>query len=870
MPLSPGDKIGPYEILALAGAGGMGQVFRARDTRLDRIVAIKTLQGPHTDRFEREARAISALNHPHICTLFDVGKHDAVEYLVLEFVDGRPIEGPLAPKEAMGLGLQICAALEAAHKLGIVHRDLKPGNILVTKRGVKLLDFGLAKRRREGREGTLDKAPRTETLTDSQIVMGTPQYMAPEQIEGKEADRRSDIFALGCVLYEMLTGKKAFPGKTASSVATAIMTQEPAPLRELQPLACEELAWVVETCLRKDPEERWESSHDVGLHLARILEGRGLGSKAGSRKRLVWTAVAAGLVLAGAGIWAGLSGKNAFVGDPFQFQIWPQEGTQFSSFEATVPTAQFAVSPSGRELAFTAARQGTPMLWIRRFSEDVAHAVGGTEGAQQPFWSPDSKTVGFFAQGSLKLVGSAGGPVASIASVSMDPRGATWMLDQTIVYAPSNHQGLWRIPAAGGVAERLECETEAVAQFPSALPDGKRVLYLLRHTDPEKRGIHVGPVRGGKGVKLLTSEMSGIYAEPGYLLYPNAGMLIARSFKAGATSVGDEQFHAGPAVGASNGYPSVSVSTNGVMAKGDALIADGVPTWFTRSGTEEEGIGNIGDYSDFRLSPDGRRLVVSLNAGETGTPRLWLHDLLRGVVRKMASEPLLDASPVWSPNGEYLVFRNNRAGLIGLKKRDMASGQVSEVLSAEQRKVHGNAGNYVPTDITPDGKYLIYNTTGSSGHDIFAVPLAGGGLPRKVVASAHREMHGNISPDGHWIAYTSDESGSFQVYVQSFETGERKEMVSIEGGAEPRWRGDGGELYYLSADKTLMAVPMQNADPGKPMALFVTTAPADVSPFRQRYVPTSDGKRFLVHSVAVGERPKPISVHVNWLSSVKR
>ncbi len=848
----------------------MGAVFRAKDTRLNRTVAIKVMRGPPTERFEREARAISALNHPNICSLFDVGTHEGTAYLVLEFIEGKPLRGPMPPAEAIVLGIQICGALETAHRKGITHRDLKPGNVMVTRRGVKLLDFGLAKLREGSGTHTGVTGPADETLTDARVVMGTPQYMAPELLEGKEADRRSDIFALGCVLYEMLTGQKAFPGKTVSSVATAILTKEPAPMRELQALATEELEWVVATCLRKDPEERWQTSHDVGLQLERMRSGSAAGTAAAGRKWVPAAALLAGLAIAVVGVWVGWAGKGNAAAEAIQFQVWPVEGTNFSSFQATVPTTQLAISPSGKELVFVASRQGTAMLWIRKLSDSKALVIPGTEGGQEPFWSPDSKTIGFFAQNRLKRVGAAGGPVTSLADVTIDPRGGTWMPDQTIVYAPSNHSGLWRVAAAGGASEPVECSSELYGFFPSALPDGKRVVFLVRHNDAAKRGVYVGPIRGGRAVKLLDSDIAATYAEPGYLLYPDGGMLIARSFKGGTGPLGEESFFVGPAAGASNGYASLSVSATGVLARGEALISTGYPTWYARNGAEEERIGNIGDYSDFRISPDGRRVLISLNEGNSGSPKIWLHDMNRGTLSKQSMEAFLVASPVWSPKGDYFVYRTNRSGVIDLWKRDLVTGKVSDVFTDAQRRAHGDSGNYVPADISSDGKHLIYTTAGTSGYDIYSMPLDGGGLPRKLVATAHNEMHPNISPDGRWIAYSSDETGRFQVYVQSVATGDRKEQVSTDGGAEPRWRGDGGELYYLNDSQMLMAVPFRDGDPGKPTALFQTKTPAEVNPFRQRYVPSADGRRFLVNTVDTSERPKPITVLVNWLASTKR
>lgn len=861
-----GAKVGPYEILALEGSGGMGEVFRAKDTRLNRTVAIKVMRGPHSDRYLREARAISALNHPHICALFDIGTHEGTSYLVLEFIEGKRLTGPLPPAEAVGLGIQICAALEAAHRKGITHRDLKPANILITRRGVKLLDFGLAEVKGERPSALhVDDTP-TETLTEAQ-VMGTPQYMAPELLEGKDADRRSDIFALGCVLYEMLTGRKAFPGNSASSVATAILARDPEPMGELPG----DLEWVVATCLRKDPDERWQTSHDVGLQLERIRNGSAGSPAATRRKWMPAAAVLAGLSIAAVGLWAGWSGKwNSASQEVVQFQVWPEEGTRFTSFHATVPTAQLAVSPDGKYLVFVASRQDTPLLWLRKLSDSKAVALAGTEGAIYPFWSPDSKIIGFFAQNKLKRIDAAGGPVTLLADVSIDPRGGAWMPDQTIVFSPSNRQGIWRVPAAGGPSEPVECSIGYYGMFPYPLPDGKRILFAVRNQDPSKRGIYTGPVRGGTAVKLVSSEMSGVYSAPGYLLYPSDGMLLGRKFESGAMQLEEDPFFAGPAAAPSNGAPSFSVSTTGVLARGEPLIPSGYMTWFTRAGVEEETIGGLGDYSDFRVAPDGRRVLVTLTEREGGSPKIWLHDQHRELMSRQTMEAFIVASPVWSPKGDYYIYRSNRGGIMNLRKRELASGQDTEVFSPSQLQGQGDSGNFIPADFSADGKHLIYTTAGSAGYDVYTLPLEGGSLPRKLAATEHSEMHPAISPDGRWLAYTSDESGRYQVYVQSFETRDRREQVSAEGGAEPRWSADGRELFYLADSQMLMAVPFRNGEPGKPAALFQAKTPNIVTPYRQRYVPSPDGRRFLVYTVDTSRRPKPITVTLNWRALINR
>jgi Tol biopolymer transport system component/predicted Ser/Thr protein kinase len=839
MPLSAGARLGPYEILAPIGAGGMGEVYKARDTRLDRVVAIKVSKEQFSQRFEREARAVAALNHPHICTLHDVGP----DYLVMEYIEGAPLKGPLPVEKAAEYAGQILDALDAAHRKGITHRDLKPANILVTKQGIKLLDFGLAHR------APGENNPPTLTLVGT--VMGTPAYMAPEQWEGKAADARSDIYSFGCVLYEMLTGKRA--------------------ARDQKPVEPAALENVLAGCLEKDPDDRWQSARDVRRALA-------LPTSSVAKPVRRWPRTAAAAVVVGA-LWflAPWRGRAPATGDLVSFVIYPPERTAFSAaINTTVNVPQFALAPDGRAILFVAGSLGgRPMLWVRSLEQVSARALPGTEDALHPFWSPDNRWIGFFADGKLKKIPAAGGAVQVVTQKITDFRGGTWGPDDTIVFATGS-EPLQRVASAGGAAIPLSIVApgEGSHRYPQLLPDGRHFLYAnIGSTD--QSGVYAGSLDDQTGKRLLRTATSAIYAPPGYLLFVDGDSLLGQAFDAERLEVSGQPFLIAEHAGRSTAYLSaVSTSRAGTIAYAGTIAQNGRLTWLDRGGNALGSAAPEGEYTDFRLSPNEKSLAASLVDPKAGTVDVWMTDLARGSNTRLTRGGLINNSPIWSPDGAQLVFRTNRNGFITFYQKSAAGGgNEQSVLAVEtERAAQIASNNLMDTDWSPDGRQILFSVPAvASGNDLWLLPLTGDKKPLKFLASPSDEMHGNFSPDGHLVAYTSNESGRFQVDVQTFPLSDKKWQVSTDGGYEPRWRGDGREIYYLSEDRKLMAVTV-GAGPSfeVPKPLFQTRVPAGVTANRMHYVPSRDGRRFLVNTQTGDPAPNPITVVLNWTAGLKK
>jgi Tol biopolymer transport system component/predicted Ser/Thr protein kinase len=860
MSLSAGTRLGPYEILAPIGKGGMGEVWKARDSRLDRIVAIKVSNEKFSERFEREARAVAALNHPYICTLYDVGPN----YLVMEYIEGTQLKGPLSLDKAIEYSGQILDALDAAHRKGITHRDLKPANILVTKQGIKLLDFGLAKR-----TVRLGEDEPTKALTDQGQIIGTLQYMSPEQLQGKEADARSDLFAFGCVLYEMLTGNRAFEGASTASVIAAVLEREPAPLNLAPPLER-----VIRTCLAKEPDERIQTARDLKKALLWAVEQQ---PAMASKPRHRWPWIAAAVTVLGVLIFLLLwRGRTIAAGDLVSFAIYPPEKNAFSvAVNTTVNVPQFALSPDGRAIMFVAGSQGgRPMLWVRSMEQVTARTLPGTEDALDPFWSSDNRWIGFFAEGKLKKIPAVGGAVQIVAQATTDVRGGTWGPDNTIVFA-SGTGPLYRVPAAGGPATPASvlAPSEGSQRFPQFLPDGRHFLYIALRS--EQSGVYVGSLDDKSKKLLVGTNTSAVYAPPGYLLFVDGDTLLGQAFDAARLEMSGQPFLIAEHVGHSSAYQSgISASGTGTIAYAGTISQNGRLTWFDRGGKALGSAGPEGDYADFRLSPDEKSLAASLVDPKAGTVDIWMNDLARGSHTRVTSGGLLAAGAIWSPDGTQLVFRALRRGIIEFYQRSAGGGGNEEsLLSVEtQRAAQIQSVNLVPTDWSPDARHIIFSFPAvASGNDLWLLPLTGDRKPIKFLASPSDEMHGNFSPDGHFVAYSSNESGRFEVYVQTFPLSNRKWQVSTDGGYEPRWRSDGREIYYLSEDRKLMAVsvgPGPSFDVPKP--LFQTRVPTGVTANRAHYVPSRDGQRFLVNTQTSDPSPTPITVVLNWTAAFKK
>ena len=862
----------------------MGHVYRARDTRLNRIVAVKVLAGGDEAsreemraRLEREARAIASLTHPHICTVYDFAQHDGVDYLVMELLEGETLaarlrRGPMRMDELAQCAQQVADALVEAHRRGLVHRDLKPANVMLTKKGAKLLDFGLARavRLREGEE-TL-----TETLTPEGSIAGTYHYMSPEQLDGRDLDARTDIFSFGAMLYEMATGKKAFAGETLASVIAGVMESNPAPLPSLRQDAPPALDWVIRTCLRKDADERWQTAHDLRLQLGRLLEETPAKVAVDARPR-VWMSVGAFAVGVALGLLVGaLAMKGRWARAPetpaLRFEVGPPHGGTFhTTSNASVPVVMQSISPDGQKLAFIAGRNGPAMLWVRSLGDTEARPLAGTEGAQDPFWSPNSRWIGFFAQNALKKVEAAGGPTVTLSEVSADPRGGAWLASDVIVFAASQRGSLLRIPAGGGEAEPIFRGEAANVQrwWPAPLPDGRRFLPYERR----KGGVVIGSLDGSASEQVAQTDWGGVYVEPGYVLYLNGGTVMALPFDtASGTARGEASAIVEGSGGASTGVPGFSASQNGTVAFAPILVPKTRLTWYDRCGTLQSRLNEPGRYTDFAISPDERSIIWSALDAARFTQDMWLHEFARGTTTRWTSDPLLEAGPVWSPDSSKVLYRSNRSGRVRLYLRDVGSQRDDAIFgSEEQVAAHGGAFNTVPTSWSPDESQAVYAVARTTGYDLFAFAISGSAKAYPLVSTPFNDLQGRISPDGKWLAFASDETGRFEAYVQRFPEGYGRQQVSSGGATHPRWRGDGRELFFLSADRKLMAVSFGTmGEVGKRVELFATRSIPGASPYTTAYQPSQDGQRFLVNTVEEDDRPPVITVVVNWLALVKK
>jgi Tol biopolymer transport system component len=822
----------------------MGEVYKARDTRLDRTVAIKVSKEQFSERFAREARAIAALNHPHICQLYDVGP----DYLVMEYVGGSPLKGPLALEQAIKYAGQICDALDAAHRKGITHRDLKPANIMVTKAGVKLLDFGLAR---------MASGAGDETVT--MAVMGTPAYMAPEQWEGKPGDARSDIYAFGCVLYEMLSGKRVMQERSTVGPAT--------------------VEHILKGCLEKDPDDRWQSVRDI----RRILTLPAPPVQAQAARHWKWIGIAAATVLVAAAFLTVWRERAPVADDVVSFAVYPPDKTAFSADpNVTLNVPQFALSPDGRMLAFVAnSPGGAPMLWLRPLAEVNSHVLPGTENANRPFWSPDNRWLGFYSDGKVKKVPAAGGAVQAVAETRSDFRGGAWGPDNTILFG-SGAEPVYRVDAARGEVKPATTLGSSPERniYPTFLPDGRHFLYVLQNSLPEQTGIYAGSLDEKIKKMLLHVNTSvayapGIRSQGGYLLFVDGDKLMGQAFDPAQLAVQGPIFLLAEHAGHNTAYASaVSASPAGPLAYAGTISQNGHLTWFDRGGNALTTAGPEGEYTDFHLSPDEKSLATSLVDARTGTIDIWMNDLKRNNPSRFSSGRFVTATPFWSADGARLVYRSFQTGIVALYQRSAGGGGGEEsVLSFEaERAAQIGSTSLVPTDWSPDGANVMFSVPSpASGNDLWILPLKGDKKPVKFLATPAEELHGNFSPNGRYVAYTSNESGRFEVYVQTFPLSDRKWQVSTSGGYEPRWRADEREIYYLSEDRKLMAVPV-GAGPqfDVPVTLFQTRVGAGITAFRTHYVPSRDGKRFLVNTLSGDPSPTPITVVLNWSAGLKK
>jgi serine/threonine protein kinase len=880
MPLAPNTKLGPYEIEVPLGAGGMGEVYRARDTRLGRNVAIKILPAHFSSdpvrkqRFEREAKTISSLNHPHICVLYDVGHQDGMDYLVMECVEGDTLakrleKGPLPLEQALKLGMQIADALDTAHHSAVVHRDLKPGNIMLTSTGAKLLDFGLAKVSAPVVTGaTQTVSARQLPVTEEGTLVGTFQYMSPEQVEGKELDGRSDIFSLGAVLYEMVTGQRAFVGKSCLSVASAILEKEPAPISGIKPMTPLALERSVRKCLAKNPDQRWQSASDLASELNWIAEESQAAepalTPARNRKweRVGWilaTAFFLLMIATGVARWQASNRRT----HPMYFHT-----------SVPFPANDLALSPDEQTLAIVAysAQANNYVLWTHEIGGRQTSSLAGTQGASYPFWSPDGKFIGFFADGKLKKVGVSEGRVQVLCDAP-NGRGGAWNRDGVIVFTPGGLGGLFRVISSGGSPVEMTkpdpTRFESSHRWPVFLPDGKHFLYLAANFTGhlENNAIFLGSLDSQERRSLVSTSANAAYAEPGYLVYLRDKTLVAQPFDARHYVLSGEPHTLSDEVlylpGVDKAVFSVSSGEVLVTQTGKGTSISQL-TWFDRSGKPTGTVGMPGSHSNVRLSPDGRRVAADQTDPDERNIDIWIHEPARGATTRLTFDPALDQTPVWSPDGKQILFASSRrVGFRLYLKNADGSGPEEEVADL-------GAGLQVHAwDWSRDGKNVLVR----KGNELWYLSW-----PQRVAMPLFQAKwtvrNAQFSPDGRWMAYASNETGSMEIYVSPFPSVNGKWQVSSAGGQEPRWRQDGKELFYLSAEGKMMAAAVTagtSFEAGSPVALFQTHPRQPVSASDVfSYDVSGDGQRFLILSKVDEANPAPLSVLLNWASEIEK
>ncbi|HYK22991.1 MAG TPA: protein kinase [Pyrinomonadaceae bacterium] len=876
-----GKQLGHYQVLSMLGSGGMGEVYFAEDTLLKRKVALKLLPAELTAnpdrlrRFEQEAQAASALNHPNIITIHEIGQVDGLNFIVTEFIAGETLRQRMATEQmnlavVLDVATQVAAALAAAHTAGIIHRDLKPENIMLRPDGlIKVLDFGLAKLTQLSAASPSSEAPtRAQMKTDTGMVMGTARYMSPEQARGQEVDARTDIFSLGVVLYEMLTGRAPFEGQTASDVIAAVLKIEPPRLPDEVP---RELEHIISRALRKDPERRYQVVKDLLLDVEDLKQTPSEVSAPSTKTRsyLGWIAAMAVLVVVTLVLAIVYFRRAPIEVRSVRSFILPPDKTSLNITDSYA--SNLTVSPDGRYLAFTATtEEGKSFLWVRPLDALSAQALAGTDGAYFPFWSPDSRFLGFFADGKLKKIEAAGGPTLTLADAPM-ARGGAWNRDGVIIYAPAAAGALQQISASGGipspVTKRDEARGEMTDRWPYFLPDGQHFLYLRRGitSGESDTAIYVASL-ASKESKLLVRVSSNVAYAEGYLLFVREGTLMAQAFDPDRLVTSGDAFPIARQVQSvpSMSYGMFAVSEKGVMVYLTGSVSGGSQlTWFDRNGKQLGALGDQAIYYFPQLSPDGKRVAVTIVDPRNGNQDVWLYELARGLRTRFTVDPADESSPVWSPGGSSIVFASNRKGHFDLYQK-VAGGSGNDELLLE------TGFDKFPTSFSPDGRFLLYRTVDpKTKSDLWVLPLSGDRKPFPFLQTEFAEGAGQFSPDGRWIAYISDESRKDEIYVVPFPGPGGKRQISSSGGQLPKWRRDGKEIFYQASNNKLMAaeVNVQRAslDVGAIRPLFEVRGVTG-----DKYDVTANGQRFLINTAVEQKAPSPITLVINWTADLKR
>lgn len=862
MPLAAGTRLGPYEVVALIGEGGMGEVYRARDPRLNRTVAMKTSHEQFNDRFEREALAVAALNHPNICHLYDVGPN----YLVMELVEGETLRGPVPLDEALRIADQVALALEAAHEKGIVHRDLKPANIKVTPEGVvKVLDFGLARMGHPTEPIDSSTSPTMMMPTEAGTILGTAAYMAPEQARGKTVDKRADIWAFGVVLYEILTGKQLFTGETVSDILVSVLTQEP-DLSILPP----RVRYAVERCLRKDPRKRWQAIGDVRIALEEgppeaIAPVVVAGPTVGKRSNLPWALVAALSValIALAFAWRALAPAA------------PNERRDFA-IPVSSEVTHLAISSDGKWLAYVSPGDtGLPRLYVQPIGSGTVRTLPGTEGASYPFWSPDDTWLAFFANSKLQKVAIAGGQPETITAVGGGPRGGSWGSKNVIVYARDSGGPLWRVNADGSGAasltDKLLGHGNATHRFPFFLPDGDHFLMFAGNfgesKDQASNGVVLGSLSKPEGVSLAFSNSSAEFAAGRVYYVDTDGALVAaeldqRAGKLGPPKVITNQVARSP----STFYGEFSVSSGAtVVYSANSRPSQSQLTWFDESGKELGRFGAAGVLANPTISPDGKRVAFDSPDYKANNVDVWVSDLERGGSSRFTFDPVEETTPVWSPDGGTIVYRKVFPLALHLKK---VSGLEPDHAIA---RIGDTSDDIVAGSWAPGGREILCNYQfAKGGYKLVIAPVDGGPI-RFLQTGSGDSTNGQFSPDGKWIAYASNETGAWEIYVTTYPAGTGKWQVSRGGGSEPRWSGDGKAIFFIGPGQMLTRVEV-NAGVATGGS-FSAAVPRPLFPIRTRapisstdvfnYDVARDGRRFLVNQYVKPDQAAPLNIVLN-------
>jgi Tol biopolymer transport system component len=876
-----GQQLGIYRVDSLLGAGGMGAVYRAHDTTLRRDVAIKVL--PHVfasdqnrlARFEREARLLATLNHAHIGAIYGLQDAPGLHALVLELVEGptladRLCAGPLPVQEAVTIARQIAEALEAAHEKGIIHRDLKPANIKVTSDGaVKVLDFGLAKASAgdgEAGDGTRDGA-----------ILGTPGYMSPEQARGQVVDKRTDLFALGAILYEMLSGSRAFRGETAIDAMTAVLKEDPPDLPAAERHIPAALTRIVDRCLKKNPTARFQSASDLAFAL------EGVSSQSDPAAAAIITPGRTGLLQNARVAWSVAVTCSILVavlaiGIPRYLRPAAPQPVVTRLDIVTPPAGDaysMALSQDGRQVAFVANGDHGSQLWVRPLDQAMAQPLAGTEGAIYPFWAPDGRAIGFFAEGKLKRIELTGGAVRVLADVS-NPVGGAWSADGVILFTPSSTDPLLRIQATGGpvVPATHLAAGQAGHHWPQFLPDGRRFLFLVSTGQPETYGVYVGSLDGGEPTRIMPGDTAAAYAPPGYLLLVARGVLVAYPFDLASATVTGEPIPVAQGIGECCDRGAFSVSAQGILAYRGGMANRRQLAWIDRTGKVLGAVGAVDDaiLALPDLSADDQR--VAFNRALPNVD-IWVVGVGEGVPRRFTFERAIDAGAVWSPDGSRIVFRSFREGAYNLFEKPVNG-------TADEQPLLVTSLPKAPLDWSRDGRLLLFSTQDpKTGTDLWALPMTGERKPFAVLQTRFDEIEGQFSPDGRWLAYVSNESGRDEIYVQAFPDAGGKWQISTSGGLQPRWRRDGQELFFVAPDNRLMAAPIRVApgtkalEAGAPVALFPTRLATGVNivpagfQARAQYAVAADG-RFLMNVSADEGVTSPITIVQNWMVGLKK